>query len=138
MAYTFTEKKRIRKRLRQARRASSRCPTCSRSSSDSYREFLQADVPPRSAQDTRAAGGVPVGLPDHQRLRQRARSSYVELSTSASPVFDVDECQQRGLTFAAPLRVDGAAGDLTDKEAEAARRSRTSRSRRSTWARSRS
>jgi len=50
------------------------------------------------------------------------------------PVFDVKECQLRGLTYAAPLRVKVRLVVL-DKEARAPRSpSRTSASRRSTWA----
>ena len=48
------------------------------------------------------------------------------------PVFDVKECQLRGVTYAAPLRVKVRL-IIYDRNLPT-RRSRTSRSRKSTWA----
>jgi DNA-directed RNA polymerase subunit beta len=56
----------------------------------------------------------------------------------AKPPFDVRECQQRGLTFAAAVRAK-LQMIIYDRESHPAEgRSRRSRSRRSTWARCRS
>jgi DNA-directed RNA polymerase subunit beta len=55
------------------------------------------------------------------------------------PKYDVDECRQRGMTFAAPIKVTSSARRL-GRHARGDRRaqsSATSRSRRSTSARSR-
>ena len=54
------------------------------------------------------------------------------------PKYDVDECRQRGMTYAAPLKVTLRLIVFDIDEETGARRSRTSRSRTSTWATSRS
>jgi DNA-directed RNA polymerase subunit beta len=52
----------------------------------------------------------------------------------AKPAFDVRECQQRGLTFAAAVRAK-LQMIIYDREAHPAKVVKESRSRRSTWAR---
>jgi DNA-directed RNA polymerase beta subunit len=54
------------------------------------------------------------------------------------PKFDVDECQQRGMTFAAPLKVTLRLIVFESIRTPSRSRSRTSRSRTSTWATCRS
>ena len=54
------------------------------------------------------------------------------------PKYDVDECRQRGMTYAAPLKVTLRLIVFDIDEETGARPSRTSRSRMSTWATSRS
>ncbi len=51
-----------------------------------------------------------------------------------APKFDVDECQQRGMTFAAPLKVTLRLIVFEVDPDTQSSRSRTSRSRTSTWA----
>ena len=65
-----------------------------------------------------------------------AALEYVSYRLGA-PAFDVKECQMRGMTYAAPLRVLVRLV-IYDKEACQPSRSRTSRSRKSTWANCRS
>ncbi|PWV61720.1 DNA-directed RNA polymerase subunit beta [Plasticicumulans acidivorans] len=102
MAYTFTEKKRIRKDFGK-RPSILEVPYLLAIQIDSYREFLQADVPPEARKD--------VGL--HAAFRSvfpiasysgNAQLEYVSYELG-EPVFDVRECQLRGLTYAQPLRV---------------------------------
>ena len=53
------------------------------------------------------------------------------------PKYDVDECRQRGMTFAAPIKVTTQLMIYDTREGGERSRSATSRSRRSTSARSR-
>jgi len=115
MAYTFTEKRRIRKDFGK-RSSILDVPYLLAIQLDSYREYLQAEVPPGERRE--------VGL--HAAFRSvfpivsysgNARLEYVSYRLG-EPVFDVRECQLRGLTYAAPLRVRLRLV-LMDKEAEA-------------------
>ncbi len=115
MAYTFTEKRRIRKDFGK-RPSILGVPYLLAIQLDSYREFLQAEVSPGERRE--------VGL--HAAFRSvfpiisysgNARLEYVSYRLG-EPVFDVRECQLRGLTYAAPLRVRLRLV-LMDKEAEA-------------------
>ena len=115
MAYTFTEKRRVRKDF--GRRPSIlEVPYLLAIQLDSYREFLQAEVPPGERRE--------IGL--HAAFRSvfpivsysgNARLEYVSYRLG-EPVFDVRECQLRGLTYAGPLRVRLRLV-LLDKDAEA-------------------
>ena len=115
MAYTFTEKRRIRKDFGK-RSSILEAPYLLAIQLDSYREFLQADTLPGERRE--------MGL--HAAFRSvfpivsysgNARLEYVSYRLG-EPVFDVRECQLRGLTYAAPLRVRLRLV-LMDKEAEA-------------------
>jgi DNA-directed RNA polymerase subunit beta len=101
MAYSYTEKKRIRKSFAK-RAAVQNVPYLLATQLESYASFLQAETLP-SAGQTRACR-----LPSIPFFRFPATAATPGWSTSstcwASPVFDVKECQQRGLTFASPLR----------------------------------
>jgi DNA-directed RNA polymerase subunit beta len=118
MAYSFTEKKRIRKSFgKQASILDT--PYLLAIQLDSYRSFLQAEKP----EDMRD----PVGL--HAAFRSvfpitsysgNASLEYVSYRLG-EPVFDVKECQLRGLTYAAPLRVKVRLIVL-DKEAAGAKK----------------
>ncbi len=119
MAYTFTEKKRIRKDFGK-RPSILGVPYLLAIQLDSYREFLQADIPPEKRRE--------VGL--HTAFRSvfpitsysgNAVLEYVGYRLG-EPVFDVRECQLRGLTYAAPLRVRLRLAIL-DKDAEVGSRS---------------
>ena len=101
MSYSFTEKKRIRKSF--AKRASvQEVPFLLATQIDSYREFLQSDVDAnaRKAQGLEAAFKSVFPIASHSG---NARLDYVSFALG-DPPFDVVECQQRGLTFASPLR----------------------------------
>ncbi len=115
MAYTFTEKKRIRKSF--AKRASVLpVPFLLATQIDSYAQFLQADAAPegRKNQGLQAAFQSIYPIVSHSG---NARLDFVSYQLGIPP-FDVKECQQRGLTFAAPLR---AKVRLTIMDREAAK-----------------
>ncbi|MCC7184372.1 MAG: DNA-directed RNA polymerase subunit beta [Rhodocyclaceae bacterium] len=69
---------------------------------ESYTAFLQADIPPaaRRVQGLQAAFTSIFPIVSHSG---NARLEFVSFSLG-EPQFDVKECQQRGLTFASPLR----------------------------------
>ena len=101
MAYSYTEKKRIRKSF--AKRASVlNVPFLLATQLESYTQFLQTDVPiaQRKVQGLEAAFNSIFPIVAHSG---NARLEFVEYRLG-EPAFDVKECQQRGLTFASPLR----------------------------------
>jgi DNA-directed RNA polymerase subunit beta len=101
MAYSFTEKKRIRKDFGK-RPSILDVPYLLATQLESYRDFLQVDK-------------APLGR-DEKGLHSAFRSVFPIVSYSGNaaldyvsyrlgePAFDVKECQLRGLTYAAPLR----------------------------------
>jgi DNA-directed RNA polymerase subunit beta len=102
MAYSFTEKKRIRKDFGK-RPSILDVPFLLATQINSYRDFLQ--------------NGIAVDKRDDIGLHAAFRSVFPIISYSGNavleyvnyrlgePVFDVRECQLRGTTYAAPLRV---------------------------------
>jgi DNA-directed RNA polymerase subunit beta len=101
MKYSYTEKQRIRKSF--AKRANVlNVPFLLATQLESYTQFLQVDVPPssRRTQGLQAAFGSIFPIVAHSG---NARLEFVEYKLG-EPAFDVKECQQRGLTFASPLR----------------------------------
>ncbi len=101
MSYSFTEKKRIRKSF--AKRASVlQVPFLLATQIDSYAAFLQSDTPPeqRKNQGLQAAFTSIFPIVSHSG---NARLEFVSYQLGIPP-FDVKECQQRGLTYASPLR----------------------------------
>lgn len=101
MAYSYTEKKRIRKSFAK-RAAVPDAPFLLATQIDSFADFLHADTPPgeRENQGLQAAFTSIFPISSHSG---NARLEFVEYMLG-EPVFDVKECQQRGLTFASPLR----------------------------------
>ncbi len=102
MSYSFTEKRRIRKSF--AKRASVlEVPFLLATQLDSYAAFLQAEIKPeaRKSEGLQAAFSSIFPIESHSK---NARLDFVSFRLGEPP-FDVVECQQRGLTFAAPLRV---------------------------------
>ena len=101
MGYTFTEKKRIRKSF--AKRSNVLpVPFLLATQLDSYRAFLQAERAPgeRLNEGLQAAFTSIFPIASHSG---NARLEFVSYSLG-EPVFDIRECQQRGLTFCAPVR----------------------------------
>ncbi len=99
--YTYTEKKRIRKSF--AKRASVLdVPFLLATQLNSYAEFLQAEVSvaKRNNQGLQSAFTSVFPIVSHNQF---ARLEYVSYQLGQPP-FDVLECQQRGLTYASPLR----------------------------------
>jgi DNA-directed RNA polymerase subunit beta len=101
MQYSFTEKKRIRKSF--AKRANvHNVPYLLATQLESYQSFLQADQPPsqRKNEGLQSAFTSIFPIVSHNGFARLEFLSY----TLGEPAFDVKECQQRGLTFASPLR----------------------------------
>jgi DNA-directed RNA polymerase subunit beta len=102
MPYTFTEKKRIRKDFGK-RPSILEVPYLLAIQLDSYRKFLQAEVGPgdRSNVGLHSAFTSVFPIVSYSGNAALEYVSYV----LGDPPFDVKECQLRGLTYAAPLRV---------------------------------
>ena len=115
MAYTFTEKKRIRKDFGK-RPSILEAPYLLAIQLDSYQEFLQADKAPEKRRDMGLHAAFKSVFPIAS-YSGNARLEYVSYRLGEPP-FDVRECQLRGLTYAAPLRVKLRLV-IFDKEAEA-------------------
>ncbi|WP_407278864.1 DNA-directed RNA polymerase subunit beta [Aromatoleum evansii] len=101
MAYSYTEKKRIRKSFAK-RAAVLNVPFLLATQIESFASFLQAETPPmtRLNQGLQAAFTSIFPIVSHSG---NARLEFVQYMLG-EPAFDVTECQQRGLTFASPLR----------------------------------
>jgi DNA-directed RNA polymerase subunit beta len=101
MAYSFTEKKRIRKDFGK-RQSVLEVPYLLATQLDSYRDFLQTDV----GIDERADKGLHAAFSSVFPITSysgTAALDYVNYRLG-EPTFDVKECQMRGMTYAAPLR----------------------------------
>ena len=101
MSYTFAEKKRIRKSFAK-RESVLPVPYLLTTQIQSYFEFLQEEKLPADRKDSglQAAFTSIFPIVSHSG---NARLDFVSY-TLGTPVFDIVECQQRGLTFAASLR----------------------------------
>ena len=99
MAYSFTEKKRIRKDFGK-RPPILDVPYLLSMQLDSYRTFLQS----HTKENERAGNGLQGAFESVFPII--SYSGHVELQfvkyTLGKPVFDVKECQLRGMTYAAP------------------------------------
>jgi DNA-directed RNA polymerase subunit beta len=102
MAYSFTEKQRIRKSFGK-RPSVLRVPYLLAIQMDSYAQFLQANVPPEQRIDQGLQAAFKSVFPI-ESYNGNAALEFVSYRLG-EPTFDVKECQQRGLIFAAPLRV---------------------------------
>ncbi|MEW8507469.1 MAG: DNA-directed RNA polymerase subunit beta [Candidatus Thiodiazotropha sp.] len=102
MAYSFTEKKRIRKDFGK-RPSILDVPFLLATQIDSYRGFLQDGVSPEERQDMGLHAAFKSVMPITS-YSGNAVLEYVNYKLG-EPVFDVRECQLRGTTYAAPLRV---------------------------------
>src|ERR1700723_2040947 len=102
MAYSFTEKKRIRKNFGR-QQSILEVPYLLAIQLDSYRSFLQTQVP----EDSRVVTGLHAAFRSVFPISSYSGNAVLEYVNYrlGEPVFDVKECQLRGLTYAAPLRV---------------------------------
>ncbi|GAB6043551.1 DNA-directed RNA polymerase subunit beta [Endothiovibrio diazotrophicus] len=115
MAYTFTEKKRIRKDF--GKRPTVRdVPYLLAIQLDSYRHFLYGDRERMGVDDSGLEAAFTSVFPIVS-YSGNAALEYVSYRLG-TPEFDVKECQMRGVTFAAPLRVKVRLV-LYDKDAQA-------------------
>ena len=101
MAYTYTERKRIRKNF-GSRDSVLEIPYLLQMQKDAYTAFLQADVAPRkrTAEGLQAAFEAAFPIVSHNGF---VEMKYLEYNL-AKPGFDVRECQTRGLTYASAVR----------------------------------
>ena len=103
MAYSFTEKKRIRKNFGK-RPTILDVPYLLSIQVDSYRKFLQTDKTIERRDDIGLHAAFQSVFPIVS-YSGNAALEYVSYRLG-EPVFDVKECQMRGLTYAAPIRVN--------------------------------
>ena len=101
MAYTFTERKRIRKDF-GTRESVLQVPYLLQMQKDAYTAFLQADKPPkkRNHEGLQAAFESAFPIVSHNGF---VEMKFIEYNL-AKPAFDVRECQTRGLTFSSAVR----------------------------------
>ena len=102
MALSFTEKKRIRKSFGRIPEAIE-MPNLIEVQRASYENFLQMNVPQAERTDD-GLGGVFKSVFPIKDFSERAELDYVSYEFE-TPKFDTEECMQRDLTYAAPLKV---------------------------------
>ena len=102
MAYSFTEKKRIRKYFGK-RAEVLEIPYLLATQIESYRGFLQQDTREEDLKDQGLHAAFKSVFPIVS-YSGNAALEYVGYRLG-TPVFDVKECQMRGVTYSAPLRV---------------------------------
>jgi len=98
MTYSYTEKKRIRKNFGSKNTALD-IPYLLAIQLESYRGFIESKADGKSGLDSAFASVFPI-----ESYSGNAGLEYVSYRLG-EPVFDVKECQLRGVTYAAPLRV---------------------------------
>jgi len=102
MAYSYTEKKRIRKDFGKLPQVMD-VPFLLAIQLDSYRKFTQADT----SVEERLETGLHAAFKSVFPIVSYSGSAALEYVSyvMGKPVFDVKECILRGATYAAPLRV---------------------------------
>ncbi|HOG03283.1 MAG TPA: DNA-directed RNA polymerase subunit beta, partial [Accumulibacter sp.] len=101
MAYSYTERKRIRKSF-GSRESVLEVPYLLQMQKDAYTAFLQADASPRKRTNEGLQAAFEAAFPivSHNGF---VEMKFVEYNL-AKPAFDVRECQTRGLTFGSAVR----------------------------------
>jgi len=102
MTYSFTEKKRIRKDFGKQKSALD-VPNLLLIQLDSYNVFLQKDINPEKRENTGLEAAFNTLFPI-ESFSKNAKLEFVSYRLE-EPMFSVRECQLRGLSYAAPLRV---------------------------------
>ena len=102
MAYSFTEKKRIRKDFRK-QTETMEVPYLLTTQIDSYRDYLQAGIIPSKRKDAGLQAAFKSVFP-MVAYNSSAALEFVKYRFD-EPGFDEKECRIRGLTYAAPLKV---------------------------------
>ncbi|MFQ5785065.1 MAG: DNA-directed RNA polymerase subunit beta [Alphaproteobacteria bacterium] len=102
MSYTFSRRNRTRRNFGRISSAVP-MPNLIEVQKKSYDQFLQRDVPRAERTDTGLQGVLKSVFPIKD-FSDRAALHFVSYDFEA-PKYDVDECQQRGMTYAAPLKV---------------------------------
>ena len=113
MTYSLTERKRIRKSFAK-RAAVLNVPFLLATQLESFTAFLQAMVPGESRKNE----GLQAAFTSIFPISSHSGNARLEFVSYAlgEPPFDVKECQQRGLTYASPLRAK-VRRTILDKEA---------------------
>jgi DNA-directed RNA polymerase subunit beta len=135
MATAFNTRKRIRRFFGHIESVAP-MPNLIEVQKSSYENFLQRTTPAAKRTQSGLQEVFRSRLPD-QGLRRARQLEFVKYEFE-EPKYDVEECQQRGITYAAPLKVTLrlVVWDIDEEPARAP--SATSRSRTSTWATCRS
>ena len=102
MSLTFTGRKRIRKSFGRIAEVAA-MPNLIEVQKSSYDKFLQADIPEADRGDA-GMNGVFRSVFPIKDFAETAELHYVKFNLE-DPKYDVEECQQRGMTYAAPLKV---------------------------------
>jgi DNA-directed RNA polymerase subunit beta len=102
MSLTFTGRKRIRKSFGRIPEVAA-MPNLIEVQKSSYEKFLQAETPSDKRGDD-GLNGVFKSVFPIKDFAETAELHYVKFELE-DPKYDVEECQQRGMTFAAPLKV---------------------------------
>ncbi|MBE8232467.1 MAG: DNA-directed RNA polymerase subunit beta, partial [Endozoicomonadaceae bacterium] len=102
MTYSYTEKKRIRKDFGKLNRIMD-VPYLLAIQVDSYKSFLQKNTHPNERLDAGLQAAFRSVFPIIS-YSGNALMEYVSYQLG-EPVFDVSECQARGITYSVPLRV---------------------------------
>ena len=102
MAQSFVEKKRIRRNFGRIGDAAT-MPNLIQVQKDSYEQFLQRFVKP----EERAKDGLEAVFRSVFPITDFTETAYLEYVSYEfeEPKYDVEECQQRDMTYAAPLKV---------------------------------
>jgi len=131
MAYSYTEKKRIRKDFGKLPQVMD-VPYLLAIQLDSYYDFLQQDRSP----DERHEIGLHAAFKSVFPIASFSGNAALEYVSYrfGTPAFDVKECQLRGVTYSAPLRVKVR---LIIYDRDSSNKAiRISRSRKFTWGKS--
>ncbi len=102
MAYSFTEKKRIRKNFGTSKDVME-VPYLLAIQLDSFRKFLQADIPPEGRKEVGLEGAFKSVFPISS-FSGNAGLEYISYRLG-KPAFDERECRTRGVSYSAPLKV---------------------------------
>ena len=102
MSLSFTGKKRIRKNYGRIPSAT-QMPNLIEVQKSSYEQFLQRETPAEKRTDTGLQSVFKSVFPISD-FSETARLEFVKYEFE-EPKYDVDECRQRGMTYAAPLKV---------------------------------
>ena len=102
MAQTFTGRKRVRKVFGHVREVGV-MPNLIEVQKASYDQFLMMDAP-KGGRPTEGLQAVFKSVFPISDFAQTAQLEFVKYEYEA-PKYDVDECRQRGMTYAAPLKV---------------------------------
>ena len=103
MSLTFTGKKRIRKSFGRIPEVV-RMPNLIEVQKSSYNQFLQKSIPHEEREIDEGMHGVFHSVFPVRDFSERAVLEYVSF-VFEPPKFDEEECQQRDITYAAPLKV---------------------------------